>query len=349
MSTINTDLLLEQDQDLSEYTGIFEVQDPSRNVQETEKFANNIMKNLTEQSIGDQRARYCPYSPEDRSALYAGKQPLLEDLLKSVIAVAKAPQTSSSTPGLLVRFVCFCDAQLTSFGSQECFEVQGESYGTSYHKEIQNILYAFVSSCGMDTEQFLSPHMEHTVLHSFLSNSPHSLYILSKCTSLSSYHSDGDDVPISISMLRAVINKWHPRNSLLNLQLASQLFELWEMKETTACDLLEESYRFAVTAAGSALKRLQLSLPEGGADDLPFERREEVTEALLEEQSAAPALYQEATQLVCRIESVRARRRDQHDELETYAPSTDSSYRQYLRGIHWMPSQATYAYLKEIQ
>ena len=137
------------------------------------------------------------------------------------------------------------------------------------------------------------------------------------------------------------------------------MFEIDKEEENKISDLLDDSYKCAVIAVDSAFNRLQLSLPESGADnhDLSLEGKKEMADLLCVEQSAAPRVYQEATELVYRIDSIRTKR-DQEQaqeggggetkdvtQLETNVLSRDS-YKQYLRGIHWMPSLASYTYLK---
>jgi hypothetical protein len=336
---------------LSEDPGILEVQGPIENL---EKFANKAMKYLTL-----------------RSALFSDVQSLWKELLQCVIAVAKTSMTSKTLPGLLVRFVCFCNTHVTLPPSQGGPIIPDEK-ATTFRREIQDILRSFAIACGMDSEDYTTQQTEHTVLHSFLSTSPQSIFTLSKSFEFPSYSQDLHYTP-SITMLRAGVDKWYPKNSLLNLELASQLFQLWDMKdkdekdkrgkgkeidkneEKKIYDLLHESYSCAVIAAGSAFNRLQLSLPESGTEiqDLSLEGKKEMADVLCVEPSAAPRIYQEATELVYRIDRIRVKRAPAGGgggEAEEVAQEANvlpsDSYRQYLRGIHWMPSLVSYAYLK---
>jgi hypothetical protein len=315
-----------------------------------------------------------------RSAQFIDVQKHWKDLLQCVITVAKASMTSNTLPGVLVRFVCFCNAHLTPPSSKGGLVLEKEA--SAVQREIQDNLRSFATACGMDSEDYTTQHTEHTVLHSFLSTSPQSVHTLSRCFPFPSYTCDNQWRTTSIIMLQASVDKWYPKNCLLNLELAFQLFLLRDMKdkdskekrekgkeinkeeEKKICDLLDESYSCAVIAASSAFNRLQLSLPESGAEvqDLSLEGKKERADLLCVEQSAAPRFYQEAAELVYRIDCIRAKSAQggvgiegegegeggggkEEVTLEANARSSDS-YRQYLRGIHWMPSLASYAYLK---
>jgi hypothetical protein len=358
---------------LSEHPGILKVQDP---IEKLEKFANKTMNYLTLEMAKHRTISRNSKDIEVRSANFSNVQELLKDLLQCVITIAKASITSNSLCGLLVRFVCFCNTQLTSLSIQAELQTQ-EGISRTFHREIEDNLRSFATANSMDTEDYPTKHTEHTVLQSFLSTSPQSIYTLSKTYTFPHYSRDSQYYTTSIIMLRSCIDKWHHTNSILNLELASQLFKLWDMKdkdnlderskgkegdkeeEEKISDLLDDSYKCAVIAVDSAYNRLQLSLPESGADshDLSLEGKKEMADLLCVEQSAAPRVYQEATELVYRIDSIRTKRdqeqaqkggggeTDDVTQLKTNALSRDS-YKQYLRGIHWMPSLASYTYLK---
>lgn len=170
---------------------------------------------------------------------------------------------------------------------------------------------------------------------------------------------------------------------VLNLEVASLLFQFVELWQSTdyvpaesdynfkkfngneAQEMISSALKYAVTAAKGVKMFMGISVTDGASDGSAHARKEH---ALGISTAIAPSLYQSATQLIYKLQCIRSVFNG--ESLEPSAPcnSTDSdgrifgimplisnttppsadeverTYKQYLRGLHWMPSAESFKY-----
>jgi hypothetical protein len=164
---------------------------------------------------------------------------------------------------------------------------------------------------------------------------------------------------------------------VLNLDVASLLFqfvELWRSSDyapaesdykfkkfngNEAQEILSSALKYAVTAAKGVKTFMGISVSDGASDGSSHARKEH---SLGISTATAPSLYQSATQLIYKLQCIRSvfngeglepsvpcGSTDSHGRIfeimpvipNTTPPSVDEverTYKQYLRGLHWMPS-----------
>jgi hypothetical protein len=164
---------------------------------------------------------------------------------------------------------------------------------------------------------------------------------------------------------------------VLNLEVASLLFqfvELWQSADyvpagsdykfkkfngNEAQEILSSALKYAVTAAKGVKMFMGISVSDGASDGSAHARKEL---SLGISTASAPSLYQNATQLIYKLQCIRSvfngeglepsvpcNSPDSDGRIfeimpvipNTTPPSVDEverTYKQYLRGLHWMPS-----------
>jgi hypothetical protein len=164
---------------------------------------------------------------------------------------------------------------------------------------------------------------------------------------------------------------------VLNLEVASLLFQFVELWKSTdyvpaesdykfkkfngneAQEMLSSALKYAVTAAKGVKMFMGISVSDGASDVSAHARKEH---SLGISTATAPSLYQSATQLIYKLQCIRSVFNGEGLEPSVPCGSTDSdgrifeimpviqntttppvdeverTYKQYLRGLHWMPS-----------
>lgn len=183
-----------------------------------------------------------------------------------------------------------------------------------------------------------------------------------------------DMICILVDMLRQDVMK---DDCILNLEVASLLLQFVDMWKSTdyfpagndykfktfngneAQELLSSALKYAVTAAKDVKIFMGISVSDGASDGFAHIRKKHF---LGISTATAPSVYQSATQLVYNLQCIRSVFSGEGLEPSVPVNSTDSdgrifesilvipntappfvdeverSYKQYLRGLHWMPS-----------
>ena len=329
-----------------------------------------------------------------------------------VTSLARTRRIDTDSCDAVIRLISVCDmmCHATREGRKEEGGGDGgesseaeDSVRLRFRVAARDVLRSIASSSLLtDIDPTQRASEPSTCIDIALANCPHSLLYLSRSFTVTICVEEDSTAHVShvrtaMQLLRTGINMWHQTNSFLNLELGLLLFQSLtdrsQKSSTVHCDVenreeeenvLEEACRSSSIAANGAAACLAVSISPA-ADDLSVQRKRERRVVLNVERAKVPALYQQCTELVYRLDCARENMSKTNDagssssstEAESECdgdvlsdavlPSStnqregvesgcgskirsmtpcERSYRQYLRGVHWLPSLATCSLMK---